>query len=183
MGNNSIKLIILALAVLLSVNSILALGVSSPYWKDNPLNMYPGQIKDVAFTLVNKPDAETAKAFVAMEDNAEIAEITSGAEYNVIPGSTNTKVILKISVPETATIGSIYNVKFSVKSAPSEEEGTVQLIMGYNINFPVKIVEQSQVSEDQTQEIEPKGTNWALWIVIILAILIISYFFLKKKKR
>ena len=184
MANNNIKIILLVLIVLVNINFILALGVSSPYWKDNPLEMYPGQVKDVAFTLTNNPDAEITTAFVSMDDNSGMAEITSGAEYSVTPGSTNTKVVLRISVPETVTIGNIYNIKFSVKSAPSGEQGPVQLIMGYNIDFPVKVVEQSKVStaDEQVKDTKSKEISWIIWGIIIVFVLIMVYFFFRKKR-
>ena len=182
MANNNIKTAILILVILFSMHSILALGVSSPYWKDNPLSMYPGQIKEVAFTLTNKPDAETAVAFVSMDDDAGIAEITSGTEYNVAPGSTNSKIMLKISVPDTATIGDTYNVKFSVTSEPPKGQGPVQLTMGYNVEFPVKVVEQSQASNEQFNESQSKEVSWVIWGIIILVILIVVSFLIKKKR-
>lgn len=180
MGNSNIKTIILVLVVLFSINSVLALGVSSPYWDKNPLKMYPGQIKEVSFTLTNKPDAETETAFVVLEEDAGIAELISGTEYSVAPGTTNTKIVFKISMPETATIGDSYGIRFSAKSAPSGEEGTVQLTMGYDISFPVNVVAQSEVSEDIVDEIEE--TDWILWAVIIIIVLIILYFIFRKKR-
>jgi len=178
MGNNNIKLITFAIVTLLSISSVLALGVSSPYWKNNPLEISPGETKEVSFTLTNSPTAETATAFVNLVDGAGVAEIISGKEYTVTPGTTSTKVILKMSVPETAIVGTTYEVKFSVKGAPSDEEGTVQLIMGYNVDFPVKVVEQSQEQPE-----ESTGTSWIFWVIIIAIIILIAYFFFKSNKK
>jgi len=180
MGSNNLKLITLALVAILSINFVLALGVSSPYWDKNPLKMFPGETKEVAFTLTNSPNSETATAIVTLDEGAGIAEVISGEEYTVAPGTTSTKVILKISVPETATLGTIYNIKFSVKSAPSDEEGTVQIIMGYNIEFPVKVIEQSQ--EEIPEVPEETENNWLVWAIIIIVILIILYFVFRKKR-
>jgi hypothetical protein len=189
MGNNSIKLIVIAITFLLSMNYVSAFGVSSPYWKNNPLELSPGETKEVAFTLASSPTEETTTAVVSLIGDAGIAEIISGTNYSVAPGSTNTKVILKISLPETATIGYTYNVKFSVKPAPSEGQGTVQLAIKYDIDFPVKVVEKSQVSQAATNESqltpekESASTTWIIGIILVLAAVIIGYFLLKKKKR
>ena len=144
MDIRNIKIISLILVCLLSVNFVLAFGVSSPYWKDHPLEMSSGETKSVVFTLVNKPDAEIAQAFVSLEDGTEIAEIISGKEYTVIPGTTDTKVILQVIIPDTASVGDSYNIKFSVGSAP-EGEGTVQLSVKYNIEFTEKFLEKPVV--------------------------------------
>ena len=174
----NIKIISLMLVCLLSINFVLALGVSSPYWKDNPLEMYPGETKEVKFSLVNRPDAETAQAFVFLEDGVGVAEITSGTEYTVTPGTTNTKVILQVTIPDEANIGDSYDVKFSVKSVP-EDEGMVQLTVGYNVDFPVVVVgKPTEIPK------EGLGTWQIIGIVIgIIAILVIIYLILKKLKR
>ena len=179
---HNIKIIILMLVCLLSVNLVLALGVSSPYWKGNPLEMYPGQTRDVAFALVNKPDAETVQAFVLLEDGAGIAKITSGTKYTVIPGTTNTKVVLRVSIPKNANIGDSYDVKFSVKSA-SEGEGTVLLDIKYDVKFPVKVVDKSEVSI----VVEDKKLGEIIWFmaigIIIITMVVIVYFLLRQKTK
>ncbi len=179
----SLKLTALALVVLFSVNLVLAIGVSSPYWDENPLKMFPGQTKDVAFTLVNKPDADTAQAFVEMTESAGIAQLTSGTEYTVIPGETDTKVILTIKIPETTNIGETYNVGFSVKAAPPEGEGTVQISVGYDVNFPVTIVSESEVPKDQITTPEKKGIGTLVWVLIIAIVIVLVIILLLKRKR
>jgi len=178
----NMKLTALVLMVLLSMNFIAALGVSTSYWKDNPLDMYPGQTKEITFTLTNKPDEETARAIVSIDERTEIAQLISGSEYNVAPGTANTKVTLKIIIPETAEIGNIYNVGFSVKAAPSEEEGTVQLGVQYKIDFPVRVVSKSEVSETITEK--PQTSSLLKWIVAItLVVLIIILAVVLRKKK
>jgi len=185
MDIRNIKLIALAFILLFSINLVLAIGVSSPYWDQKPLKMYPGQTKEVSFTLVNKPDAGTEKAFVTLEKSAEIAEITSGSEYDVAPGTTNTKVILKITIPPTASIGDSYDVMFSVKGAPPEEEGMIQLVVGYDIDFPVEVVDQSEVMEEVEEVPEPEekglGTWWIAIILIVLIIIIVAVILTRKR--
>lgn len=187
MGFSNLKIISLVLVCLLSLNFIFALGVSSPYWSENPLKMYPGQTKDVAFTLVNKADGEVEKAFVVLKQDAGIVKLKSGDEYTVNPGSKDAKIILTISVPEDASLGQTYDIKFSAKSAPLEEGGMAQLTVGYNVDFPIEVVEKSEVPIEKVSEEVPapeKEWNMGLIISIILAILviiIIIWFVMKKK--
>ncbi|MFH1585846.1 MAG: hypothetical protein ABIB79_03700 [archaeon] len=184
------RVIILILVLLLSLNCVLALGVSSPYWKDKPLKMYPGEVKDITFTLVNKPTGETEKAFVAMEDDAGIAEITSGSEYFVEPGTVNTKVRLKISIPESASVGDNYKVMFSVKGASPSSSGMVQLSVGYNVDFPVEVVPEVEVPPNQIpDEVIPQieegistGVIFGIIVAILVVVLIILFLILKRRK-
>ncbi|MBU0894753.1 MAG: hypothetical protein KKF48_00630 [Nanoarchaeota archaeon] len=182
MGIFNLKITILITIILLvGTGSVIAFGVSSPYWDKNPLEMYPGQVKEIEFTLVNKPNAETANAVVELKQGEQIAEISSGKNYVVAPGSKDTKVILKISVPETAQIGHVFDVKFTVKAAPENQGGTVQLGIGYNVDFPVKIVEEYE-EEIITPE-EPKSKiSWLTWLIAIVIVLVIAYLFLRRKR-
>jgi len=182
MGYRNIKIMSMILVSLLSLNCIFALGVSSPYWENNPLEMYPGETRDVAFTLVSKADAETEKAFVTLEENQGIAKLKSGIEYTIVPGTTDTKIILEMSIPENTAIGESYPIKFFVKSAP-EGEGTVQLNVKYNVDFPVKVVKKSAIP--QTSELKEEKVSTTLIIGIILAVIVIIvvlYLIIRKKK-
>jgi len=186
--NNMIVKIISFVFVFLLVGTtgVLALGISTPYWKDHPLEMYPGQTKDVEFLLVNQEGNDIADAFVTLDESAGIAEIISGGEYSVPAGARDVKVILRISVPEIANIGDNYDVKFSVKAVPEEDQGgNVQLAVGYGVSFPVEVVEQSSVpAEPEPQEPAKTGTgNLLIWIITIVAIIIIIFWFIKKKKQ
>lgn len=177
MGFKNIKLITFALVCLFSLNSILALGISSPYWDTRPLEMSPGETRDVEFSLTNKIDAETATAFVEIEKDAGIAEIIGKSEYTVLPGTTNTKIIMRVSIPEDASIGELYYLGFSVKSIPSEE-GTVQMSISYDVDFPVVI------TEEPTKQIkDKKNITWIMLLIAgILAVLLIIIYSMKKKE-
>ena len=180
MGICNIKLISLVLALLVSINLIFALGVSSPYWKDNPLEMVPGETRDVSFSLVNRADAETATAYVVIDDSAGIASLKSGDIYTVAPGSTDNKVILEISIPEDAQIGETYNVKFSVSSAP-EGEGTVQLSLKYGVDFPVKVVTESNTPVLDNNEKSSNVMIVIILIILVLVILVVAFLLMKNK--
>jgi len=68
MDIRNIKIISLVLVCLLSINFVFALGISSPYWKDNPLEMYAGETRTIAFSLVNRIDGGVAEAFVILQE-------------------------------------------------------------------------------------------------------------------
>lgn len=194
MDNNSkLKIITIVLAIfLVSTPAVLALGVSAPYWKENPLKMYPGQVKEISFTLVNG-EKEDAWAFVALSEGKEISEIISGTEYFVPPSSTDKKIILRISIPENAKAGNSYDLKFSIKSSPPKETGTVQLNIGYNVNFPVSVVDASEATvEVKSPGTETPGTEKAQLskiiillplAIIVLIIFIILYISRRTKKQ
>ena len=175
MANRNLRIIALIVFILFSISQVPSLGVNSPYWEANPLKMYPGQTKEISFSLVTRPDVESERAYVTLEEGQRIAEIISGSEYTVVPGSLDSKVVLRINIPENAQLGYVYNIRFSVKALP-QEEGPVQLTVKYNIDFPIQVVPESEVPKDQIPEKQktPSSTLPIIIGVIILLAIILS---------
>ena len=199
------KTFIILVFFLISLGSVVAFGVSSPpYSSTNPLLLYPGQIKEVSFNLQNCPslseeDCEVKDETVAvvLKEGSEIAEITSGTSYILPYGSSNTYMILKVSIPETIPLGTAYNIKLSLTPVPTDSGGNVQLGTQYNINIPVLIKDESEIPVEPKPgeqvsviEVEKKElvpliaiiSILILILVLIVAAIIIIYFVLKKNK-
>ena len=198
MENNNIKsLFIIFTFVLVGVQIASAIGISTPYHKSNPLEMYPGQEREVSFNLQNCPSlSETCEGgkievLVLIEEGGEIAEIVSGNEYKIPYGTADTNVILKMAIPVTVAVGTEYSVKFVIKPTPEDSGDTIQLGVDYTVEFPVIIKDQSEVTiVAPPKEVEqPKGDKsiivlLGIGIVILLIILVIlSEMFGKSKRR
>ncbi|MEK6844398.1 MAG: hypothetical protein AABX83_03130 [Nanoarchaeota archaeon] len=176
------------LAILISTN-VFAWGVNSQYENSNPLKMQPGETKNVEFVLVHGTEEKTSiKAIASLIEGSEIAEIIGDKEFTLSPGTLvedNKKIVLRISIPQSASIGESYQVKLSVTSIPEKEIATVQLNKGYVVDFPVIVGEESSVETVKTVEKQKVNTKVvaiiiALFIIIIIVILIVI--FLKKKQ-
>jgi hypothetical protein len=176
-----------ALAVLLvGTGSVLAFGVSSPYYKNHPLEMYPGEVREIPFNLQNCPalletcDPVDVTVTVEFIKGSEVAEIISGLSYLVPYGTASTNLMLRVSVPADANIGDSYDVEFSLSSPPAEVEGgNVQLGVKYGVGFPLEVVEKVEEVPDEpatppvVDEPAPTGVNWPLWIGIAIAVIVI----------
>jgi len=175
MDNRHIKISLTLLAIIFSLNLVLALGVNAPYWKNFPLKMSPGETKSIEFILENSvSEKKDAIATITLLDSQGISEITSQTGFIIPPGSKDNKVIIKISVPNDAEIGKTYNIKFSVKSEEQKKEGTVQIKVGYDVEFPVLVVERSEQKN-------ASKTNFSIIIAIIIILVIAIAFYLYKK--
>jgi len=197
MDNRSIKIIILilvfSLVFLVSTSIVAAFGISAPYWKNNPLKMYPGQIKEISFNLQNcpslSPDCERVdeNINIVLEEGSEIAEITSGNSYLIPYGTADKYIRLKIQIPNNAKIGDSYNIRFSATAAPTAEGGNVELGLKYNVEFPVVVGEEADIQGD-IAHIEPRATagiSTGLIVIIILItiiIIIIIIYWISKKR-
>lgn len=186
--NAKITLIILAFLIV-STGAFASFGVSMPYSSETPLNMYAGEVKEVSFNLQNCPSKSVAcpqndeTILASLIQGSEIAQIISGDEYIVPYGSDNTNIILKISAPASASSGSIYNIKFSVKSSPGEKGGNIQLGVAYNVGFPVVIVEKPALTPETPAPQPQSYTALIIILIIAIAIIISIIIWLIKRKK
>ena len=186
MDNLNLKILsMLVVVFLVATGDVLALGVSGAYHENNPLKIYPGETKEVAFTLVNG-GSDLEEVVVSLKDGSEIASIISGEKYRVMPLSDDVKIILRINIPENANLDEEYSVGFTVIPDSKEEQGTVQFGIGYHIIFPVKIMSEPMkaiaTKEDKKDPRITINIIMALIIAILIIAVIISYRWIARKK-
>ena len=193
MVNINMKIgILMIIFLLVSISGVLAFGISSPYWKDNPLKMNPGESRDVFFNLQNCPSllascgSSEENVIVSLMEGSEVTQITSGDSYRLPFGSFDTYVKLHVSIPESASPGSSYNVKFSVSSSGSGT-GSVVLGTGYYVDFPVIVVEKSAESVVvDNQNVSPQSKlnfsnlTTVLFIAGLILLILVIYWIIKK---
>jgi len=173
-----LKVSLFILILINIIGFVNALGVSAPYWSTNPLELFPGESKDVEFTLQNI-DARAIKVHVELTSGSEVATLTK-EEYTVSAES-NSKATVKVKIPQNTQYGKEYIVKLQFRQVKVETEGMVQLASGIDTSFPV-IVKAPLASEPIIEEEKPALTNSFL-VVMLTLILIVGYIMLKKKKE
>lgn len=184
MGHSN-KLVLIWIIAMLSVNLAAALGVSSPYWNENPLKMYPGESREVPFVLVNGINEPTTSAKILLSNGSNIAKITSKTSYTLQPGDNNQVIKLKIDIPQSAKISDSYDVGFVVRYTPEGGEGTVKLDVEYKVNFPVNIVSREDASAlpEETGEAPSKTSMWIFLAVLAVLVIIAFLIILRYKKN
>ncbi len=167
----------LLMAVCLST-SVAAFGISSPYWKENPLVMSPGESKEVHMTLQNMVGDEDLTVQAALVSGSEIATLTDESNvYEVKAGTADTKVNMDIVVPEDAMLEDSYNIVVSISTVTSSEGGGVSL--GSAIDKSFEVIIEAPVPEEEM----PAYNTTVLWTVVIVAALILLWWILQKKQR
>ena len=152
---------------------VFAFGVSSPYWKDNPLEMYPGQSETVMLNLQNLADgAEDVVAELELVESSDISSLAR-TNYNVGAGE-QVDASLRVSVPSDAEIGDTYNIEVSVKTVTSGESAGVAFGTGMTTAFQVNVVEKP--------EMPISTTTIAIIIIAIVAVLVIIWYLLRRRK-
>lgn len=146
---------------LLSLSSVLALGVTAPYWDERPLNLAPGETKDIQFTLQNMLGDSDVTLKAALIEGQEIATLTdSSLEYAVPFGVKDLPVNMRISIPRSATEGQKYTIGASFTTVTKTESGQFQLGSAFEKYFDVVV--SGKAKQNYT------------WIYISLAIIIIA---------
>ncbi len=176
--------LIFSIMLILTISNVFALGINSPYWKDNPLKMYPGETRNIQFTLENSISEEkSAEAIVSLIDSSGISEIIGKTEFTIPPGSKDQKVELRVSIPDNAEIGKTYNIKFSIKPSNTQQEGNIQAVIGYDVEFPVIVTEKSQIPIEPISTTKKESKVYILIpILVVLIIAIGALYYIYRKK-
>lgn len=192
MDNRNIKLLTFVLGIFFLVNTVMAFGVSSPYWNDNPLRMFPGETKEISFNLQNCPslleicDKSDEQVVIILEQGDEIASIISGTNYDLPYGSSDQYLRLKIEIPNNAQLGEKYNIVVSATSIPKAEGGNVELGTRYNIDFPVIVGEKFSIPlpvSDEESERSAVGFIFVIVIIILILLAIVIWLLIKVLRK
>ena len=90
--------ILVGMLILIS-GSVSAFAVSSAYWKENPIIIYPGETKDIQVILQNMAGTGDISAKGAIFSGFEIAHITDAEDVYLVPLGGKTPVNIQISIP------------------------------------------------------------------------------------
>ena|SRR3989338_6035369 len=197
LNSNIIKVLVIIATLLVSASQTLAIGINTPYYPTSPLKMSPGETRDIQFTLVSGLNEKTTKAFVNLEKSNGIVKLVSPVEYTVEPGTKNNVIIFRVTIPQIALIGDAYDVRFSVSSSkPEEKDKTIEIGVGYIVNFPINIVDKSELekviptplppsqnNQNQDNQNESNSNPYIVGVIVLVAISIIFYFAFKRKSK
>jgi len=163
------------LALMLMLPAAAAFGVSTPYWKENPLIMQPGETKEVSLNLQNMVGNEDLNVRVDLLAGQEIAKITDVSMiYPVRMGTADTYVHMTISVPKNATIGTKYTLTTSFATVASGQSSGVKIGTGMEKSFDVIV---GEIKEN------PSPVSNTAIAAIVAIIIIMAIILLAKKKR
>ena len=162
------------LLVLATIASVSAFGIVTPYWKERPLVMQPGETKDVSLELQNMVGSSDVTIRVELLAGNEIATITDpSTDYLVRQKTADTNVHLRVNVPSDTAIGSKYTITMSFSTVTSGATASgVKIGTSIEKSFDVVVGELTE-----------KGIETWMWVVGAIAVLIILALLLKPKKK
>lgn len=164
--------------IILLISFTSAFAVSSKYWEDNALTIYPGQEQNFSVVLQN---------LAGTPNDVEVrGEITQGGDYVTfrdgiqdfsVPFGTKVEVPLSISVSQYTDIGEKFSILISFKVKTVGESGSFAFGSSIEREIPVKIISEPVVEKD--------SFNWMPWLIVvgIIPIVLLGLIYLRMKKN
>ena len=172
------------IALVLTLNLAMAFSPISGYSEQNPLSLYPGQEKEAIIHIYSTPEEGVISVEAIIIEGMDIASITD--ESNIYSSSLNKEglVHVKVSIPSSATIGSEYIVKSRFVDKNQEATaGTLSFNIKATNTFKVVVVEKPAIIEETPQGEGIGLTGWVIGIIVVIAIILVIYFILKKRNE
>lgn len=178
----SVKIAMFMVLLIFSLVNVKAFGVTSPYWKERPLEMAPGETQIVTLLLQNMVGTENVRVRAEIINGSEIAEIIDpNKEYYVPLGTKNVTVNLRITIPSSAPEGKEYIVGVAFTTIKEGTGGGVVTGTGIEKYFPVVVKTPTRPTAPKVSE--KKLPIWIVVVIIIAIVLFIIWLLIRKKKE
>ena len=169
----------------LIVDRINAFGVSHSFiCPDEPVRVYPGQETNVKLGMQNMgvQEGEDVNVKVTIRDSEGIAELED-KNYIVKANTKDTKIDVKIKIPEDAQIGNKYNVVVGFDNLESGEKGGVAISTGIDVKICLIVLPEYPVGLSPTGAKTISVSGIALIIFLIIFTIIVSIIWKRRKNN
>jgi len=170
----NIKICTAIISVILLIGFVSAFGVSSSYWKGNPLVIAPDDTRTISLRLQNVAGDEDIIVRAALIGGFDIAS-TEEKDYIVKIGTKDTEVPIKISIPSDMPLGTEKRVTVAFRTITPGGTGGVVLGTAIDTGFDVLVADV-----EKTQK-EDKG--FMIGFVILIAIILSLIVAFRRKKK
>jgi len=187
----NLTLLLIVFGIVLAINAF-AIGVSSPYWDENPLYMQPGEVKEFRYLLQNMVGDKDIKIKAEIESGTTIMSfVDENNIYNVPLGKSDIPVNMKIIVPNDAKKGDEYQVGARFTTLSTDANGPLTINTAYSKGFRVIVGEK--VSPEIAKTVSGKATKPIIstqltgflisLVILIILLFIIKYFYKHKEHK
>ena len=165
------------------MNLIIAFSPLSGYSQQTPLNLYPGEQKQITINVYPAPEEGSVSVEATILEGMNIASITDSSKvYDASIGNPGI-VHVNVKIPSNTPIGTEYIVRTRfVNKNPKPSSGTVSFAVESVNIFKVVVVEKPPVTEETPATETPQGNNLIWWVIGIIVVVAIIYFIIKRKK-
>ena len=151
------------------------------YHEDHPLQLSPGETREVIFNVQNMPGPENITVTPSVGQGIEILEIDSTKIF--VPVGSSVEIKATVNIPIDAEIGDTYPVQITFTTAIESEAGGFGFGSSIGRNFDVIIV---PTAEERAKLAEQKPmASWIIYLIagIVILIILIIWLILRKRKE
>lgn len=168
--------IALLIGAFLLIHNVSAFAVSSQYWKEKPVILYPGTTTEIHVVLQNMGGEADITVTGTIIEGSEIATLSDPSNIYTVPVGARVNVNITFNVPEDTEIPSNYSIILSFIASAGEAE-TLGLGSGIQKIIPVFIVKEPR------KPIELKSSPWFYIILALIVVLIVIITIVLKRKK
>mgnify|MGYP001569954706 CR=1 FL=1 len=172
------------LAVIIFFPLISAFAISAPYMENKTIYMLPGQEKNLRYQLQNS-ESENLSASAAVLEGSEIIRLIDPSTFDILAGEKK-YANFRVSIPDNASIGNVYNVKLTFGTGSAGGAGKFTFGSAIDQGFRVVVGEEPKPEPTLPTPEQPKNNLIILLIIIgilSLAVVIITVNKLRKNKQ
>lgn len=174
--------IIVVSAIALPTNA-LALGVSTPVLEGNTLGAAEGGNPAQLTISLQNVESQDVLVRVTYSSDADVAKIIDYKETYLLPaGSLDNKITFSITLPETARVNDVYEVRYTVAPLNVQSGGIISLLPGIGKSFKVLVVKNPDKFYLGLY-LQETGKIWAVVFLIVVAYVAYSVYKRKKSKH
>jgi len=172
------KIFIFTSMIILLSASVLAFGVSSAYYPENPLYVPSGEEIESFITLRNQAGTENISVKAEIIEGSEILKLTAESDIYTIPAGEITKVNYKITIPPDAEIEKVYPINVVFTTVTQSESGSFGFGTSIGQTFSVVVGSGPPPPKEK-----PTIAPWMIGLGIAVVIIIIIIILIRRKKK
>jgi len=160
------------------INGIFAFAVSCLYGDKYPLNINPGETKDIQIVLQNSQGPGEISVKGIITQGSDIAQLIDENDIYTVAVKQKTDVNIRVSIPKDVEINDTYDIILSFATITSGEAGTFGFGSAIDKKIPIVVTKKIRTQEEKTM----------IWIYVIagliaLVILVIIIIRIIKKRK
>ena len=173
--------------VIVLLGSVVVSGFGVGF-ESNKVRLYPGEVLDTSFILQNyEQGVGSLNVEVTVEQGTEYMSVVGGPVFG-IPEKMSIHAPIRVTVPENAKVGDVYNVKVLFRAisdsgeVSAEESTSIGLLFSQRKSIDIEIVPRANVEEQQVSaKSDFTGSMMFVWLLVVIVVIVVIWLVMRRK--
>jgi hypothetical protein len=168
------------LASVMLLGTVSASGVVSSYWlPDRPLQLNPGESKNIQFTFENSGADSDVTIRARIENGSDLAVITDQNMDYAVPINGSASINVRVTAPSTASGGYTRQIEISFTPVNTgTKNGQLGINTAFGKQFNLVVVTPTPQEPSKENNVLPV---WLVFAILIVAVII--FIIIKRRPR